>query len=208
MINTLKGFKGQDAFEEDLQKLTTENLYGGPVSLSVFDIDQFLQINNNSGTEIGDGVIEEIAEIFRAEFAAGDDSLYRLGGDEFAVIQEGTEKEQTFLKMETARKALATSDKFKHINPLPSISAGVAAFPDDGRTKQEVFRKAEDALFRAKSNGRNKVVLAREEKKIPKTSHYTQGQLERLSVLSKKEGVGEAELLREALDDLLKKYSS
>ncbi|MFP4384745.1 MAG: diguanylate cyclase [Spirochaetia bacterium] len=208
MIKALENFKGHEEFEEDLQKRTSENLYGGPVSLAVFDIDQFLQINNNCGCEKGDGVIEVIAQIFRAEFAAEDDSLYRLGGDEFAVIQEGTEKEQTFLKMESARKALASWESFQHVNPLPTISAGVAAFPDDGRTKQEVLRKAEDALHRAKSSGKNKVILAREEKKIPKTSHYTQGQLERLSVLSGKEGVGEAELLREALDDLLKKYSS
>ena len=64
-----------------------------------------------------------------------------------------------------------------------------------------------DALHRAKTTGRNKVSLAREERMITKTSHYTQGQLERLSELATREGVGEAVLLREALDDLLRKYS-
>ena len=53
---------------------------------------------------------------------------------------------------------------------------------------------------------RNKVTMAREEKMIPKTSHYTQEQLQRLGKLSKLEGIGEAILLREALDMLLKKY--
>jgi LysM repeat protein len=61
-------------------------------------------------------------------------------------------------------------------------------------------------MVRAKKNGRNQVCLAREEKLMPKTSHYTQAQLEKLSLIAEKEGVGEAVLLREALDDLLKKY--
>ena len=68
------------------------------------------------------------------------------------------------------------------------------------------MRKAESALFRVKQNGRNKVLLAREEKMIPKTSHYTADQLQALTKLSKREGIGEAILLREALDMLLKKY--
>ena len=61
---------------------------------------------------------------------------------------------------------------------------------------------------RGKATERNKVVLAREEKKVPKTTLYTHGQLERLSALSDKEGAGEAELLRKAIGDLLKKFTS
>ncbi len=61
-------------------------------------------------------------------------------------------------------------------------------------------------MMRAKMTGRKKVYLAREEKMVPKTSHYTQAQLQSLTKLSKREGIGEAILLREALDMLLKKY--
>ena len=61
-------------------------------------------------------------------------------------------------------------------------------------------------MYRAKNTGRNKACLAREEKMVTKTSHYTQEQLELLSKLVKAEGVGEAVILREALDDMLKKY--
>jgi len=60
--------------------------------------------------------------------------------------------------------------------------------------------------MRAKKSGRNQVCLAKEEKLIPKTSHYTATQLERLSIIAKNEEIGEAVLLREALDDLLRKY--
>ena len=63
-------------------------------------------------------------------------------------------------------------------------------------------------LYRAKKTGRNSIRLAYEEKMAPKTSHFTLTQLERLSNLAKEEGVGEAVLLREALDDLLLKYGT
>jgi predicted DNA-binding protein len=62
-------------------------------------------------------------------------------------------------------------------------------------------------MYRSKAAGRSKVSLAREERMVTKTSHYTQGQLDRLSNLAKREGLGEAVLLREAMDDLLRKYS-
>ena len=86
------------------------------------------------------------------------------------------------------------------------ISSGVASFPMDGRTENELFRKADHALYRAKAGGRNQIRLAYEERMVPKTTHYTQTQLERLSKLAEERGVNEADLLREAMDDFLTKY--
>jgi hypothetical protein len=72
--------------------------------------------------------------------------------------------------------------------------------------KSELLRKADQALYRAKMAGGGKIRLASDEKMVPKTSHYTQTQLERLTKLAAERQVGEAELLREAMDDLLAKY--
>ena len=81
------------------------------------------------------------------------------------------------------------------------------AFLDASRYA-ELVRKADGAVYRAKAQGGNRITMAKEEKMIPKTSHYTQDQLQRLSALSKREGIGEAILLREALDMLIRKYDT
>ena len=81
--------------------------------------------------------------------------------------------------------------------------------PKDARTEEQEAQEVEedlDALRRESYERHLAEKQAREEKMVPKTSHYTSDQLKRLSALSKREGIGEAILLREALDMLLKKY--
>ncbi len=206
--DALTGLPVREGFDELLRDAVDDPAAATPVSLALYDIDRFLALNEASGREAGDAVLRAVAAVFQERLPSDAAAVCRLGGDEFAVIMPGTEKEQAFLALEQARAAVGSLDEFAGMDPAPSVSVGIASYPDDAGTRQELLRKADDALYRAKCTGRNKVVLAREEKKVPKTSHYTQGQLERLTALSEKEGVGEAELLREALDDLLKKYSS
>ena len=207
-LDPLTGLPRKDAFDQLFADSVNADGKYSPVSLCFFDIDQFLSINKNHGHEESDMVLKAIADFFISQFQQQEGQLCRIGGDEFAVILRKTEKENAFLRLEKVREETEKLQSLEHINPRPTVSIGLATYPDDGATRQEIIRKADDALFRAKTEGRNRVTLAREEKKVPKTSHFTQGQLVRLSTLSVKEGVGEAELLREALDDLLKKYSS
>ena len=130
--------------------------------------------------------------------------------DEFDLLLPGISKEEAFLRAEQARR-LINQDKLNFASgdgtPLTqSVSMGISSFPEDGNRPAEIIRRADSAMARAKKNGRNQVCLAREEKLIPKTSHYTSAQLEKLTLIAGKERIGEAVLLREALDDLLKKY--
>jgi len=83
---------------------------------------------------------------------------------------------------------------------------GIASCPVDGNAADELLRKADQALYRAKLAGSNQVLLAQDERMVPKTTHYTETQLERLSNLAEEMEVKEARLLREALDDIIKKY--
>ena len=179
-----------------------------PLTLGFIDVDNFLNINQDYGHSAGDEVLAAVAQTLR-QVIAPVDLPGRYGGDEFAVLLVGKEREQAFLLMEKLRLTISqepfTTIKGKVIHGL-TISAGIAAFPMDGRTEAELLRKADQALYRAKEAGRNQVRLAYDEKMVPKTAHFTQTQLERLSHLAEAHKTNEADLLREAVDDLLTKY--
>jgi diguanylate cyclase len=179
-----------------------------PLALALLDVDIFNKINTDFGHVTGDNLLVEVAKVIQEN--AGESALTgRYGGDEFVIVFPGEEREQAFLKMEKIRQQLSqaamTSKDGRTIQGI-FISGGVAAFPMDGRTENELLRKADHALYRAKSNGRRQIRLAYEERMVPKTTHYTQTQMERLSKLAEERGVNEADLLREAMDDFLTKY--
>jgi len=184
---------------------------GRTVSLAVIDLDGFGRFNEEHGSEACDAVLLRLANELQTAFSdAG--KVVRCGGDAFTVVFRNAEKEDVFLRMETFRQrfvhgAVEPVDGDGVLYPI-TFSAGVAACPEDGTRLQDVMRKAVDAVYRAKVLGRNRVCLAREEKMVTKTVHYTQGQLAGLQRLAKRMGVSEADLLREGLDDLLRKYNS
>ena len=194
-----------EAFEADLAAALECAGEAGAVVIAFLDLDHFLAVNRDYGHETGDAVLIATGEYLRGSLPEGA-GLYRYGGDQFAVIfADGTEKEDALLSMETLRRGYAVK--------LPdggeqTLSIGIAASPDDGTQIGELTRRADSAMFRSKVTGRNRVCLAREEKMVTKTSHYTADQLQRLTKVSKREGLGEAILLREALDALLKKYDA
>ena len=183
---------------------------GTSVAVGLVDLDHFKRVNDEHGREAGDEVLKALTRHL-TEAAAGTGTVYRYGGDEFLVLLPRVEKERAFLALEQTRAAfdrehdLVVGDVALRV--ALAISIGVASYPEDGGRVQDILRKASDAMYRAKARGGNQVALAREERMVTKTSHYTQGQLERLSELAKREGVGEAILLREALDDLLRKHT-
>ncbi len=183
-----------------------------PVSLALLDIDGFYGLEDKHGKAIGVEIVKAGASHLEG-FFAGRGKVYPVGDDDFAVVMPETDKESAFLVTEAARQGFDADNERtfeadgRSVTLAITFSGGVATFPDDGARIQDVSRKADDALYRAKETGRNKVCLSREEKMVTKTSHYTQAQLERLSRLAKREGVSEAVVLREALDDVLRKYT-
>ncbi|GAP13958.1 protein containg diguanylate cyclase (GGDEF) domain [Longilinea arvoryzae] len=201
---TRKAFS--DLFDEALEIHKAGDV---PLSLAFIDIDHFMQINETYGHAAGDEVLVTLASVLR-ECGGSNAAVCRYGGDEFMILLPDTEREQAFLLIEKLRSDM-TQRAFDFKNDQEqldgiSISAGIASAPIDGRLKSELFRKVDQALYRAKATGRGKVRLAYDERMVPKTSHYTQTQLERLSNLAVERQAGEAELLREALDDLIAKY--
>ena len=210
-MDDLTGLFSRKAFLEQFSKMLVQskaNLQETPLSLALMDIDKFKLINDEYGHVMGDKVLVTVAQAIR-EHTGKEALVGRYGGDEFVMIFSSEEREQAFLKLEQIRQAVSQQElSVPDGNAIKgiSISAGVASFPVDGRTENELWRKADHALYRAKVGGRNQIRLAYEERMVPKTTHYTQTQLERLSKLAEERGVNEADLLREAMDDFLTKY--
>jgi diguanylate cyclase (GGDEF)-like protein len=205
LVNKALGFPKMEEFEAELIRLMNEAEGEGndPIIIALIDSDNFLRVNTDFGREYGDKVLIDTGRYLESKLPAGT-TIYRVSGDEFGIIfNNEMEKEDVFLFLEEVRRGY---DVKLPNNEAMTISVGIAAAFEDATRVQELIRKAESALFRAKANGHNKIALAKEEKMVPKTSHYTSDQLKCLTKLSKKEGVGEAILLREALDMLLKKY--
>lgn len=201
-VNDALNLPLNDQLEKDMNRLLEQE---EDFVLAMIDVDQFDPVNKLFGHDEGDKVLIRTGEHLRDSMPEGA-TLYRFGGDEFAMLfHNGMEKEEVLLAMEELRKSYAVTTPD---GKPQTISIGISTSMDDGANVLELVRKAEDAMFRGKLMGRNRVCLAREEKMITKTTHYTEHQLKRLTKIAKRDGVGEAILLREALDLLLKKYDA
>ena len=198
-------FPDGDQFEADLAEIFSSDAESSSeiIAIALIDCDRFDHINRDFSPDEGDRILIEAGRFVRESLPEGA-KVYRIGGDEFGIIFRGTmEREEIFLFLNDLKNSYSvqTPDGERQ-----TITIGLATAFEDASRVPELIRKADSALFRAKAAGGNRVALAKEEKMVPKTSHYTQDQLQRLSRVAKQEGVGEAILLREALDMLLKKY--
>jgi len=206
----LTGFIQREAFDKAFdtlfQRAVEKDL---PFTLAFMDLDKFLLINENYGHAAGDRVLRYVAGVIR-DVVGRDSVVARYGGDEFALLFPALEREEVLLLLEKVRvmveHGLPEREGQDSSEPHVTISAGIATYPIDGQTRNELLRKADQAMYRAKEVGGNQIRLAYHEKMVPKTTHYTQTQLERLSKLAAQHGVSEADLLREALDNLLLRY--
>ncbi|MDR3596312.1 GGDEF domain-containing protein [Clostridium sp.] len=190
-----------------IEELISKN--EGPFSIVVADIDDFKNLNNIYGNSIGDEVIKKLISILNNNLSSTD-MVYRYG-DEFNILLVKKGAERSFMELEEIRRYL--SDNTFSLNNTEveniyfTLSFGVASYPRDAKTVVELFRVADSALFRAKEFGKNRVCLSEAESMVLKSNYFTKTQLDRLSRLSKATDRTEAFLLREALDDLFKKYS-
>jgi len=190
--------------EELLPQVSESN---EPLSLFLLDTDEFLTVNSVHGRESGDRVLADVAGVLRAVMPQSA-VLTRYGGDEFGGALPGTRLDDAFSLLEEIRRRVADL-VFEGLPDLHmTCSVGLAAYPTHGEHEAVLVRAADEALYTAKASGRNKVALPlTDSRMVTKTSHYTSTQLERLAQLAKALGRNEASVLREALDDVLKKYN-
>ncbi len=137
--------------------------YGDPLSLLILDVDHFKHYNDTNGHPAGDEVLRGVADVLRKSFRKTD-MVARYGGEEFVVVMSGEAKDQAYALAERLRVNIQNVD-FPHGARQPlgrvTISAGVATFPHDAATGDELLSSADRALYDAKRAGRNRVVQYR-----------------------------------------------
>jgi len=134
--------------------------YGGVLSLLMIDVDHFKAYNDGNGHPLGDAALQKVAWIL-SETSRDVDSVARYGGEEFAIITPETPKAGAVELGERLRRRIEEAD-IQKIEVMPdgrfTISVGIASFPEDASTKSELIERADQALYMAKSGGRNRVV--------------------------------------------------
>jgi len=141
-----------------------ERLLGGalarrrPVALLLFDLDRFKDINDAAGHHAGDEVLRALTQIIETAMAA-DDLFARMGGDEFACLLPGASMTRALQIAEMVRRGF---DKLQMggLTCHPTVSVGVAVASEPGQTLASLLASADGALYRAKGEGRNRVVPA------------------------------------------------
>ncbi|MGE4292015.1 MAG: diguanylate cyclase [Desulfovibrio sp.] len=143
---------------------------GSPLSLLVMDLDHFKRINDTWGHPVGDCALKVFAEYCRQSLREGD-LLARIGGEEFAVLLPETEAESALAAGERIRLSVCTGQVQAGGVCLPlTVSLGCATLPDDfpggfgavsaGRGPEDLFALADEALYKAKHFGRNRIMRA------------------------------------------------
>lgn len=206
LTGVLNRYASQRALEDALARARRERQ---SLAVLLVDLDRFAEINDSYGRRAGDEVLRRVAHMLENNFKQG--SVGRLGGDEFIVILPGEQADSTFVLAEEVRRLAGDSEVRGQVGGSPfslrfTLTGGIAVYPGDGSDRVDLLRKADEALYRAKRIGRNRICLPANAQMVTKTSHYTQIQLERLAALAQQLERTEAFLLREALDDLLRKY--
>jgi diguanylate cyclase (GGDEF)-like protein/putative nucleotidyltransferase with HDIG domain len=143
-------------------EITRASRFERPMSLIMADLDLLRDINNSYGHLAGDAVLKGIAEIFRQQLRHYDVPA-RFGGEEFSILLPETPPEQALEIAERIRRAVAEREFEVETASEPiraTVSIGVAAFPKDGVDANELIHQADLAVYRAKLQGRNRVLGA------------------------------------------------
>jgi diguanylate cyclase (GGDEF)-like protein len=161
ITDSLTGLHNRKHFMEVLaNEVARARRNKNPFSVMMIDTDHFKKYNDTFGHQVGDALLKKIGVIFM-ESLRNVDYPSRYGGDEFIVLLPEVEKEKAFEVAERIRGLVAAKTLSRDTNRVAvTVSIGVAAFPEHGDTPEAIIASADGALYHAKRNGRNRVVLA------------------------------------------------
>jgi diguanylate cyclase (GGDEF)-like protein/PAS domain S-box-containing protein len=158
----LTGLFNRRYMEESLEReLRRAERNGQPVGFIMLDIDHFKHFNDTFGHQAGDALLRALGDLV-GERTRGQDVACRFGGEEFSLILAGASRDAAYRRAELLReevKRLAATHAGQLLGKI-TMSFGVAAYPGDGRTAEELVRAADKALYGAKAAGRDRIMLA------------------------------------------------
>ncbi len=156
----LTGLVNHRTFQERISEmLARAERSTGRQALLLTDIDHFKKVNDSYGHPVGDEVLRGVAHVMR-ECVRKIDVAARYGGEEFAIVLEGTDREGARqlaerIRSEVQKQVFQSPDK----GPFScTLSLGIAVYPDDGKDAKTLIAHADQALYNAKHNGRNRAV--------------------------------------------------
>jgi diguanylate cyclase (GGDEF)-like protein len=173
IIDPLTGVYNRRHFDRNMEEeIERVHRYGLPLSLLSLDIDHFKRINDMYGHDIGDLVLKDTGQLI-LKVVRRTDIVARLGGDEFAIIAPHTTVSVAMDLAERLRRVLEQS----HIVPVDNhkdrerftvtASIGVAGLDQKGVENGKLIKSADEALYRAKQGGRNRVMVSDSTRESP-----------------------------------------
>lgn len=153
----LKGYF-VDRLKQEMSRISVNDK---KLSLIMLDIDHFKQINDNYGHVVGDMVIKKVAHTLHSVVAGSGYVVARFGGEEFVIMLPEADKDKAQTIAENLRVRIeAEPILFRRKKIDYTVSVGVATFPENAKYAQELLQAADDALYKAKEGGRNRVCSA------------------------------------------------
>ena len=146
-------------FQDTLRnQIEISKRYEQPFSLIIIDIDFFKKFNDTYGHQAGDAVLRQVAQTLKKN-SRTTDFVCRYGGEEMSIILPNTSAEEALFNANRINKAVAEREFYVNATETSqvTISVGVATFPQDAETAQELIEVADKGLYYAKEHGRNQV---------------------------------------------------
>ena len=160
VLDGLTGLYNRRQFEIGLeQEFNRTKRHPSDFTLAILDIDFFKKVNDNYGHQYGDYVLKTVADIMKKSFRKTD-LLYRYGGEELVVIMPETNIEGGFIPLQRLRRSIEEYNfEYNGVRAKVTASIGATMNYQSFASSAELLKAADEALYRAKEEGRNRVIL-------------------------------------------------
>lgn len=161
LTDGLTGLWRRGALDEKVrEEMRRAAAFKSTMGFMIADIDHFKRLNDTYGHQFGDAVLRRVAELLRAGVYETD-FVGRYGGEEFGIVLPRAEPSGLLRKAESIRARIEAEPFSQGLERVRlTVSVGIAHFPRDGRTPEELIARADAALYAAKEGGRNRVLDA------------------------------------------------